>query len=1194
MAGFGGTIKLTGEQAYRQALKAIAADLKTVAAEQKLTANTYDKTDNSITALAKRSDDLKNKLDAQKAKWTTLSNAIKDYESQQSKNKAVIQNVQAQLEKEKAKLEEIARQYGKNSKEYQDQAKVVNDLEQQLKELNVQYDKNETTLKTTRAALTSTEADMKKTGNEMQKLGKQAQEAGVSAGKLGLSFDNAGDAAKKANEGFTVMKGVLANLASQVISKAVEGFKTLANNIYEAGSNFDAAMSKVGAVSGATGGELDKLTEKAKEMGATTKFSASEAAEAFNYMAMAGWKTEDMLGGIEGVLNLAAAAGADLATTSDIVTDALTAMGYSAKDAGRLADVMAAASSNANTNVEMMGHTFQYAAPIIGAMGYNMEDAAVAIGLMANAGIKADKAGTALRSVLTRLAAPPKECATAMKTLGISLTDSSGKMKSLDDVMVDLRKGFSKLSETQQTQYAKSIAGAEAMSGLLAIVNASETDFNKLTQAVANSSGAAEKMAKTMQNNVAGKMTQLKSQLEGVYITIWEKVEPAITKAISSISNALKNVNWEQFGRKAKDALSKLVDGFTWLLEHGDLVVNAIKGILTAFVVTKVVNFTTSIVGTITALGNAIKAADGFAGAIGGIGKAISANPFGLLIGAIAGVGTAIYSVISSMNDGTDAASEYAEKLNEQTEAVNTNKESWQELKKTQEESLSADMTQLANIQTLKDELLTLVDANGKVKEGYEGRAAFILGTLNEALGTEYKMTDGVIQKYGELQKTIDQVIEKKKAEAIINAQQALYEEAITKQAEAYQRLDEIKEQLAGRDQVRQNMLEELELMRSNNEGGRFDMRILRLQKTMGAYDEETANLKNNYETQLNLLDEYAYNKATYEDNMAKFHEGKYDEMTSATWKYNENLKKAGDDEKSKLAAQNKVLQTELNHKKQLKEKNNTDIYDNDIKSLQKQIEANKQKMNELTSTTEKGLDKNKVVWSDSLAKNLSDISGKDVEFKKAGDKLVQMYVDGVKVGEPKTKKEITKMMNEQIKEMRSKNKDADKAGQYVIDGVNSGVSNQSKQSGAFRAIQSFGNSLLSRLRASLQEHSPSKATEEMGSFLLQGLGNGIKKEQSAILKQASNFGLSVIGAMNEGLGAGVDTSIMSNLQSAIPSEFSTNMSIMGDNAMIAQESQFSGMVGAFKEALAQMKIEMDDREMGSFVDKTVTKLVYN
>lgn len=221
------------------------------------------------------------------------------------------------------------------------------------------------------------------------------------------------------------------------------------------GSDFEAAMSKVSAISGATGDDLQKLTDKAKEMGAKTKFSATESAQAFEYMAMAGWKTEDMLNGIEGIMNLAAASGEDLATTSDIVTDALTAMGLQASDSGHFADVLAAASSNSNTNVAMMGETFKYVAPVAGALGYNIEDLSQAIGLMANSGIKSTQAGTALRSILTRLAKPPKEAAAAMDKYDISMKNSNGSTKSLMEVMENMRdslRGLPKMKKQLQLQ----------------------------------------------------------------------------------------------------------------------------------------------------------------------------------------------------------------------------------------------------------------------------------------------------------------------------------------------------------------------------------------------------------------------------------------------------------------------------------------------------------------------------------------------------------------------------------------------------------------------------------------------------------------------------------------------------------------------------------------------------------------------
>lgn len=300
------------------------------------------------------------------------------------------------------------------------------------------------------------------------------------------------------------------------------------------GSDFEAGMSEVAAISGATGKDLEALTAKAKEMGATTKFSATESAEALKYMAMAGWDTGKMLSGLPGVMNLAAASGENLGTVSDIVTDAMTAFGLSADKAGHFADVLAQASSKSNTNVGMMGETFKYVAPVAGALGYSVEDAAVAIGLMANSGIKSSQAGTALRQTLTRLAKPTDEVEAAMEDLGISLTNSKGEMKSLGEVILDMRKGFKNLTKDQQAQYAASIAGQEGMSGLLAIVNASDEDFNVLTEAIQNSDGAAQSMADTMQDNLKGAVTIAKSALEGLGITVYEEISTPMKNAVET------------------------------------------------------------------------------------------------------------------------------------------------------------------------------------------------------------------------------------------------------------------------------------------------------------------------------------------------------------------------------------------------------------------------------------------------------------------------------------------------------------------------------------------------------------------------------------------------------------------------------------------------------------------------------------
>ena len=284
--------------------------------------------------------------------------------------------------------------------------------------------------------------------------------------------------------------------------------------------DFEAQMKKVQAISGASGSEFEALTAKAKEMGATTQFSATEAGQALEYMAMAGWKTDDMLSGISGIMDLAAASGEDLGKVSDIVTDALTAFGLKASDSAHFADVLAAASSNSNTNVGMMGETFKYVAPIAGALGYSAEDTAVAIGLMANAGIKGSDAGTALRATMTRLVDPPKDAAEALNALGISVRNSDGTMKPFMQTMKELRSKFGGLSQAEKAQMASSIAGQEAMSGFLAIVNASDSDFEKLTDSIYNADGAAAKMAATMNDNLKGDLKALSSVWESFQLEI--------------------------------------------------------------------------------------------------------------------------------------------------------------------------------------------------------------------------------------------------------------------------------------------------------------------------------------------------------------------------------------------------------------------------------------------------------------------------------------------------------------------------------------------------------------------------------------------------------------------------------------------------------------------------------------------------
>ena len=375
--------------------------------------------------------------------------------------------------------------------------------------------------------------------------------------------------------------GAMAAIGGKAVTAVGSALKSVTTNAVSAGMSFENAMSSVAAISGAAGTDFEKLSKKAEQMGASTKYTATEAADAMQYMAMAGWKTEDMLSGIDGIMNLAAASGSDLAQTSDIVTDALTAFGKKAKDSGEFADVLAAASANANTNVDLMGETFKYVGSVAGAMGYSIQDIALATGLMANSSIKGSAAGTALRATITRMAKPTEESSMAMSALGLSLTDANGNMESFGEIMKDMRKGMQGMTEDEKASYAAMLGGQEAMSGLLAIANASDEDFNKLSDAINNAAGSAEKMADIKMDNIQGDVTKLQSSLEGLGITAFQQVNDNFRGFVQNIKNAVDELNQKlsdgKYIEKAIQWVEKLGSAFKdgglegGLKEIGDL-----------------------------------------------------------------------------------------------------------------------------------------------------------------------------------------------------------------------------------------------------------------------------------------------------------------------------------------------------------------------------------------------------------------------------------------------------------------------------------------------------------------------------------------------------------------------------------------------------------------------------------------------
>lgn len=440
---------------------------------------------------------------------------------------------------------------------------------------------------------------------------KAMKEMSVNAKAAGRSIKKAGETI--ANAGSTMTKSVTAPIAGVGIAAV----KTAAD--------YESAMSNVQAITGATGDDFKKLTQLGKDLGASTAWSAQECAEAMQYTGMAGWTAKENIDGLKGILDLASASGTDLARTSDIMTDAISAFGYKASDSAKFADVMTKACTSANVSVDTLGESYKYCGAICGTMGYSIDEVTTSLAVMGNMGIKGSQAGTALKNAISNMAAPTKNMKAAMDDLGISIVNQDGSMKSWGDVIKNLQGSFKGLTQDQQAAYAKQLFGKESMAGMLAIINTSTSDYNALADSIKNSGGAANDAAQTQLNNLNGQLTLLKSALEGAAITIGDKLLPYIKNAVT----------WVQ---KATDWFNSLSDAQVSMIMKFAGIAAAIGPVLLMFGKTVVgVSNVCKAFGDITA---SISKAKGVLGLI--------TSPAGIVIAVLAGVAAAAFLIIKN------------------------------------------------------------------------------------------------------------------------------------------------------------------------------------------------------------------------------------------------------------------------------------------------------------------------------------------------------------------------------------------------------------------------------------------------------------------------------------------------------------------------------------------------------------------
>lgn len=1005
-------------------------------------------------------------------------------------------------------------------------------------------------------------------------------------GSIKISTELDSKKAEKAMSRFSsYAKTAMAGVKTAIVTGSA-AITAMAGYSVKVGSDFEAAMSKVSAISGATGDDLQKLTEKAKEMGAKTKFSATESAQAFEYMAMAGWKTDDMLNGIEGIMNLAAASGEDLATTSDIVTDALTAMGLQASDSGHFADVLAAASSNSNTNVGMMGETFKYVAPVAGALGYNIEDLSQAIGLMANSGIKNTQAGTALRSILTRLAKPPKEAAAAMDKYDISMKNSDGSMKSLMEVMENMRDSLRGLPKDEKAAAAAALGGQEAMSGLLAIVNASDTDFKKLASSIENADGASEKMANTMNDNLKGSITIAGSALEGFGINVYEKMEKPLKSAVDAGTEDINRLS-EAFttgglngvveeagkifndtcdevdkfgpaaegivepirdivntgGELAKNVLPEVAEGMKFLAKNTKTAIPIVTGLVAAY---KELKITKQLGDSTTTLGKAVKNSSSWwktaQTAIGryaeqmeaakytgrqynvtltagqsvlglfqrkvslaaastnilkaaqeGLTKAIEANPIGLAVVATTAMIAVSTAMRNKLSEQTEAEKAHSRALKDSAKEAETNlkvaqdrKQSYEDLVATQDKQAAADLIELNSLQSLSNELSTIVDSNGKVKDGEADRAAFITSQLSSALGIEINLTNGQIQNYQKLQEEIQKTIQQKKIEAVLTSQEAKYKEAVNNQMQAAQEASEAytaKKKAENTVKKESAKLEELQKEKSDAvvQGNKALVATLdaKIQKQKEDVDNANKALKANkdaYKESSDTLAQYASDIEQYTQLAEAAASGNADAIEAAVNKITAGVKTANNATSEELQKQVvEVSKTEDLIRQEVK--NKTPGF---TEEMQKQAsEATKAALEEFAKAAPKSADELKKVPPAAIAALIAgDMKGQlSSEAKGAVDGILDQF-DGL---DKKTKKKFANAVYGALEGLEGFDELKDPAKEGV-------------------------DEFLESLRSALDEHSPSKKTEEIFELAMDGAANGVEAGKENVLTKAGEF----------------------------------------------------------------------------------------
>ena len=1195
----GAEIRLEGEKDFKRAVSSINTDLKLMGSELKKVESEYKGNENSLSALTAKSEQFNKIAEEQRKKVEILQTAV---EKSRAKYTAAGENVEKyrkELSDAQGELDRLKNSEDATTDEVQEQEKAVAELTKKLQTAEKSYSTAEKQTKNWEISLNRAEAELNDTQRELGETNKKLREMGESSRFSKEQIEAAertlsdfGQKAQPIANGFkAAFKTVLAVSAAAAGASAAVIKKSA-----DIGGEFEAQMSKVKAISGATQGEMEQLTAKAKEMGGTTKFTAKEAGEALEYMSMAGWKTADMLSGIGGIMHLAAASGEDLGRTSDIVTDALTAFGMKAADAGHFADVLAAASSNANTNVGMMGETFKYVGAAAGALHYSAEDVGLSIGLMANAGIKASQAGTELNSIYTRLAVNTNGARDAIEDLKIEFYNVDGSARSWGTILDELRVKTADMTQKEKIRFANTVAGQRAQAGLLAMLNATSADYDKLTKSINNADGAAQRMADTMQDNLQGQLTVLKSGLEGTAITIYESMQKPLTEGVKTavstlndprIQSGVKAVG-KQFGdmfagvaRFAAQHAPEFIKGFqrvtaylssssfkSGLKAGGELLMNTGKvaveiGKVGFPILTKSMELLAKsgkVLVPVLAAGYAgFKAlqivktttdlVQGAGAAFQALNVVMMANPWALVIGGAAALAVALVGIAAASSEAEDKYADLREEIDETAESM-------KQMAKSRQESYDSQYQEIFQVEKLRDRLDELVDKNGKLKGSKEELQSVVKQLNEKGFEVELNKTGTLIKNYKDLKKEIDEYIERKHITAKLEALEPEYNQhsvnlekyqkgALEKKAE-YEKAQADFEKKFGIKYGSKEFIDLYENSSLKTQGKEWKDAV----KLIEAYGDAWSQAFRKVDEAIKMIN------AVDEANRL-FAAGKYDEANKILSDYFEEranlFKKASDYEKEQRAQAiddlgNQLLD-EMDMYKAATISGSQDMVDLTLSYVQKAADELKKIGIEIPDGIIEGL-KNGTLSVDDAMKQIQEIikNGGQVDLTEEGKEISDTLSDGLKLGIDTVAGAGVELVDSAVKPMGAPTPKAEakKYGQEMGDAYVDGVDD--KAGAAENAGEGLSDSTVKGLGSS--EGDAENAGKKAGTHY----SGGVDSQKGKAKQAGKNAGDAAVKGMGSAKAAA------STGGQGIGSAFSTGI-IAGINAKLAPVKRAAGVL---------------------------------